>query len=53
MEIYRQQALPGSAAAIARKGSARCPFHVRIEINAAKFDLRLILELADAIARDA
>lgn len=41
------------AAAIARKGGASCPLHLRFEIDAAMFDLWLMFELADAIARDA
>jgi hypothetical protein len=41
------------AFAIEKKGGAACPFHVRLEIDGAMFDLWLLLELADAIAVDA
>jgi hypothetical protein len=41
------------ALATERKGCAGCPFHIRLEIDAAMFDLWLLLELADAIAVDA
>jgi hypothetical protein len=41
------------ASALEKKGGAACPFHIRLEIDGAMFDLWLLLELADAIAEDA
>ena len=39
--------------AIQQKGGVSCPFHIKLEIDAATFDAWLMLELAEAIAVDA
>ena len=41
------------AMAIEKKGGSACPFHIKVEIDGAMFDLWLMLELADVIAVDA
>ena len=40
-------------AAIRLKGGASCPFHLKLEINSAAFDLWLMLELAEETAQNA
>ena len=40
-------------AAIRLKSGASCPFHLKLEINSAAFDLWLMLELAEEIAQNA
>jgi len=40
-------------AAIRLKGGASCPFHLKLEINSAAFDLWLMLELAEESAQNA
>lgn len=41
------------ATAIRLKGGASCPFHLKLEINSAAFDLWLMLQLAEEIAQNA
>jgi hypothetical protein len=39
--------------AMQQKGGASCPFHVKLEIDAATLDVWLMIELAEVIATDA